>query len=182
MEWGKSLFIIIIFVLLTFQVLTSVGIKSVQENWPMYRCNPMYMPFASTLAPTKTTAGENFSFCIQDFAMSAAPSFTQPLSYVQTMTLAMMDDMTTSQQKSTEQSAKFSFSVNKMFESLFSVIAGIIAQFQILIGRLISAQGKVMASMTTILYIITTVMYAFMSMWNGIPGAMIRGFSDLVVK
>jgi hypothetical protein len=181
MEWGKSLFIIIVFVVLTFQVLMSVGIKTVQENWPEYRCNPMYMPFASTLAPTKTTAGENFSYCIQDFAMSAAPSFTQPLSYVQSMTLALMGDMTTSQEKNTEQTAKFSFSVNQMFSSLFSVIAGIVAQFQILIGKLTDAQGKMMGSMTALLYIVTATQYAFVSMWNGIPGALIRGFSSLKV-
>lgn len=181
MEWGKSLFIIIVFVLLTFQVLTSVGIKTVQENWPKYRCNPMYMPFAGTLAPTKTTAGENFSYCIHDFAMSAAPALTQPLSYVQTMTLALMGDMTTTQEKSTEQSAKFSFSVNEMFGSLFSVIAGIVAQFQILIAKLTDAQGKMMASMTALLYIVTATQYAFMSMWNGIPGELIRAFGNMHV-
>ena len=181
MEWGKSLFIIVVFVVLTFQVLTSVGIKTIQENWPQYRCNPMYMPFASTLAPTKTTASENFSYCIQDFAKTAAPSFTQPLSYVQTMTLALMGDMTTSQEKSVEQSSKFSFSVNQMFGSLFSVIAGIVAQFQILIGKLTDAQGKMMGSMTALLYIITAVQYTFISMWNGIPGGMIRMFGNMHV-
>lgn len=179
MEWGKSLFIIVVFVVLTFQVLTSVGMKTIQENWPEYRCNPMYMPFAGSLAPTKTTAAENFSYCINDFAMTTAPSFTQPLSYVQSMTLALMGDMTTSHEKSKEQSAKFSFSVKEMFGSLFSVVTGIISQFQILIAKLTDAQGKMMGSMAAILYIMTATQYAFMSMWNGIPGELIRAFSTL---
>jgi large subunit ribosomal protein L2 len=38
----------------------------------------------------------------------------------------------------------------------------------------LDVQGKVTGIITTILYIMTVVQYTFESMWNGIPGSMIK--------
>jgi hypothetical protein len=179
MEWGTSIFVIAVFLVLAGHVTASVGVRNIQDNWPENRCNPMYMPFASTLAPTPTTASENFSYCIHDFMMSAAPSFTKPLSYVQAMTLELVSSMTTSNEKSVEQTSRFSFSVSGLFKSLFGVMASIAGQFNVLISKLTDAQGKMMGAMTALLYIVTATQYAFMSMWEGIPGSMIRSFGDM---
>jgi len=40
--------------------------------------------------------------------------------------------------------------------------------------KLLDVQGKVTGIITTILYIMTVVQYTFESMWNGIPGSMIK--------
>ena len=181
MEWGKSMVIILVFVVLISNITASIGVKNIQENWPLYRCNPMVMPFASTFSPTPTTAGENFSFCVQDMMMSFGPALTQPLSYVQTMTLELIGGLTTSSEKSTEQSSKFSFSVSNMFSSIYGVVIGIVAQFNILIVKLMDAQGKMMGAMVALMHILTSVQYTFLSMWDGIPGAMIRGFDKMTV-
>lgn len=174
MAWGSSIFIIVVFTSLSFYVATSIGIKNIQENWPLYRCNPLYMPFASTLAPVPTTARENFSFCMKDFMQSAAPALTSPISYVQSMTLALMGTMSESQEKNVKQSSDLSFSINDMFKGLFAVIGGIIAQFRIMVIKLMDAQGKTMGAVTTMMYMITAVNYTFISMWEGIPGALIQ--------
>ena len=181
MEWGRSLFILFVFVLLGGHITTSIGMKSIQENWPAYRCNPMFMPFASSLAPTPTTAGENFSYCMHDFMSSAAPSLTQPLSYTQAMTVELVNSMSTSNEKSVEQSYDFSFSVSNVFNSLFSVVSSIAGQFNVIIYKLMDAQGKMMAAITALLYIVTATQYAFVSMWNGIPGKLIKTFGDMKI-
>ena len=174
MEWGKSIVIIFVFVMLTFYIATTVGIKTIQENWPLYRCNPLYMPFADTLAPVKTTARENFSYCLNDFMMSAAPALTQPLSYVQTMTLALVGQIHTSQEKSMEQNQSLTSQTSMMFDNLYEVITGVIVQFNLLINKLVDAQNKMMGTVNAIMYILVAVQYAFVSMWNGIPGALIK--------
>ena len=174
MEWGKSIFIIAVFLGLGFYIATSVGIKTIQENWPQYRCNPLYMPFASTLAPVPTTSRENFAFCLSDFMKSAAPALTQPLSYVQSMTLALTGSMVQNQETSQEKKAEHSEKVGNLFEGVFDVIGGIAAEFNILFIKLTDAQGKMMGVVVSLMYIITAVQYAFVSMWNGIPGILIR--------
>ena len=181
MDWGSSLFILLVFVILGAQISASIGMKSIQENWPAYRCNPMFMPFAGSLAPTPTTAGENFSYCMHDFMSSAAPSLTQPLSFTQAMTLELVKSMATSHEKSVEQSSNFSFSISNVFNSLFNVVSSIAGQFNLIIYKLMDAQGKMMAAITAILYIVTATQYAFMSMWNGIPGKLIKSFDNMKI-
>lgn len=174
MEWGKSIFIIAVFFGLGFYIATSVGIKTIQENWPQYRCNPLYMPFASTLAPVPTTSSENFAFCLGDFMKSAAPALTQPLSYVQSMTLALTGSMVQNQETAQEKKAEHSAQVSNLFEGVFDVIGGIAAEFNILFIKLTDAQSKMMGVVVSLMYIITATQYAFVSMWNGIPGILIR--------
>jgi len=38
------------------------NLETIKEDWVKYRCNPLYMPFASTFDPEVTTY-ENFQFC-----------------------------------------------------------------------------------------------------------------------
>jgi hypothetical protein len=132
------------------------------------------MPFASTLAPVPTTSRENFVFCLGDFMKSAAPALTQPLSYVQSMTLALTGSMVQSQQQTQENKAEHSENVSNLFEGVFSVIGGMVAEFNILFIKLTDAQGKMMGIVVSLMYIITATQYAFISMWNGIPGILIR--------
>jgi hypothetical protein len=179
MEWGKSIFIILVFVVLVGHVATSIGVKNIQENWPLYRCNPLIMPFAATFSPTPTTARDNFSFCVNDNLTSFGPSLTQPLSYVQNVTLDLLAAMTTSNEKSMKQSSNFSFSVSNMFTSVYQVLVGMVGKFNLLIIKMMDAQGKIMGSMVALMHIITAVQYTFLSMWEGIPGTMIRSFSSL---
>lgn len=74
---------IIGFVLTTFfftivlVVLFSVGnIQEVGQNWSRYRCNPFYMPFASSFGSDPI---ENFNFCINNIFNINAKSIFQPL-------------------------------------------------------------------------------------------------------
>jgi len=182
MEWLKSTFILLVFVVLVGNIAASIGIKNVQDNWPVYRCNPLVMPFAATLSPTPTTASDNFSVCVQDMMMSFGPAITQPLSYVQTMTMGLLSMMTESNENSTKETSDFSFSVSTMFTSVFNVMTGIIAEFNLIIIKMMDAQGKIMGAMVTMMHIVTAVQYTFNSMWNGIPGQMMRSFDKLHVK
>ena len=181
MEWFKSTVIIVVFLVLAGNIATSIGIKNVQENWPLYRCNPLVMPFAASLSPTPTTARDNFSVCVQDMMMSFGPALTQPLSYVQTMTLGLLGALADTSEKSTAQTSKFSFSVSNMFGSVYKVVLGIVAEFNLLIIKMMDAQGKTMGAIVTMMHVMTAVQYTFTSMWEGIPGAMIRGFDKMTV-
>ena len=58
-------------------VLFTVGnISEVSSNWPRYRCNPIYMPFASSFGSDPV---ENFNFCINNIFGANAISIFQPL-------------------------------------------------------------------------------------------------------
>lgn len=184
MGWGKAAVILIVFTVLVVNVTLTVGIKSVQDNWVLYRCNPLLMPFVSYFAPpgTDITAEENFTYCIQDSMTNFAPALLQPLTYVQGMTMDLLGSLNTSTEKTTEQSSWIQKSAGSIISAVYTVFEGLVSSFNVLIAKLVDVQGKLMGIITTMLYIMTTINYAFISMWDGIPGQLIKSFSKLSKK
>jgi hypothetical protein len=98
------------------------------------------------------------------------------------MTLSLMGSMTESNESSVKQTSEFSFSVSNLFQGLFSIISGVAGQFNVIFQKLADAQGKMTGAMAAVVYIVASTQYTFMSMWNGIPGSMIRTFGDVKMK
>jgi len=179
LDWIKSIFIICIFLFFIAADSYNANVQSIQDNWSLYRCNPMMMPFASYFAPpgTEITTQDNFSYCIQSMMTTFAPSITQPFEYLQSMSVDMMGSISDSTSASMQQSSQTTSNTGSIFSSIYGVFINIIVQFNIIVIKLTDIQGKISAVMTTLLYILTTVEYTFESMWNGIPGAMIKTIS-----
>ena len=51
--------------------------KDIQENWVEYRCNPLYMPFASQFS--EVGMSENFQYCTNQYAHGIFKILTQPI-------------------------------------------------------------------------------------------------------
>ena len=179
MDWLKSIFIISIFLFFIAMDSYNANVQSIQNNWSLYRCNPMMMPFASYFAPqgTEITTQDNFSYCIQSMMSTFAPSITQPFEYLQSMSVDMMGSINDSVTASTQQSSELRSNTGSIFDSIYGVFINVIVQFNMIIIKMMDVQGKISAVMTTLLYIMTTVQYTFESMWNGIPGKMIQTIS-----
>jgi hypothetical protein len=145
-----------------------------QDNWALYRCNPVLMPFAGFISPDGTSTQNNFSFCIQNIMASFAPTVTHPFTYLQNMTLEMVNSINTSTESSTNQTSWMTGSISGIFQNIYAIFLNVIVEFNIIIIKLIDIQGKIAGIIATILYIMTAVMNTFESMWNGVPGAMIK--------
>ncbi len=179
-EWALSIWIIILFSLFpTFDAITG-GMDSIRSNWSLYRCNPAMLPFASYFAPKGTliTSEENFAYCTQTMLSSFAPNIMQPFAYLQSMTVDMMGSISSSLQSSKGEFSSFKFGASGIFQSLFKVFINIIIQFNILSIKMTDTQGKLTGIVSTVMYIMTTVLYTFEGMWNGVPGAMIRAIGN----
>lgn len=175
-DWVQSIVIIILFSLFPMIDAITGGMQTIQDNWSLYRCSPVMLPFASYFAPKGTviTTQDNFSYCTQTMMASFAPNIMQPFAYLQSMTVDMMGSINDSMKSSTTQSSSLSLSTANITQSLYSVFMNIIIQFNILSIKMSDTQGKLTGIVTTIMYIMTAVQYTFESMWNGIPGAMIK--------
>ena len=175
-EWMLSLTIIILFFMFPIFDAITDGIDNIRANWSLYRCNPVMMPFASYFAPKGTviTSEENFGYCTQTMLASFAPNIMQPFAYLQSMTIDMMGSISNSLQASKGEFSSFKFGASGIFQSLFKVFINIIIQFNILSIKMTDTQGKLTGIVSTIMHIMTAVLYTFESMWNGVPGAMIR--------
>lgn len=67
--------IVTIIFLVTVILFFAIGnLREIAENWPRYRCNPAFMPFASNFG---YDVKENFEFCLNSvFRMKASEIFT----------------------------------------------------------------------------------------------------------
>jgi len=173
-EWFQSCLIFIIFFMLFSINLFGSGVQNLKDNWALYRCNPIMIPFAGFISPDGTSTPDNFSFCIQSIISSFAPTITQPFSYLQTMTIDMMESANKSDEQTTEETSNLRDNIANIFKNIYAVFINIIIQFNIIVIKLIDTQGKMSGIMTSILHIMTAVQYTFESMWNGVPGDMIR--------
>jgi hypothetical protein len=152
------------------------AMKDVQSNWAANRCNPIMMPFAGFIAPkgTEVSTSDNFAFCVQTLMASFAPTILQPFSYLQNMSVDMMGSINDSLATTTEQSSFMTFRLSNIIGSIYGVFLNVIVEFNVIVLKLLDVQGKLTGVITSILYIMTVVQYAFESMWKGVPGAMIK--------
>jgi hypothetical protein len=178
-DWFHSLFIFLVFIVLLSANILNSGVQNLQDNWALYRCNPIMMPFAGYIAPDGTSTQDNFSFCIQSIISNFAPTITQPFSYLQTMTADMMDSINTSTASSLGQTSWLKDGVSGIIANVYSIFLNVIVEFNIIVIKLIDTQGKISGIIATVLYIMTAVQYTFESMWNGIPGVMIKTIGKL---
>jgi ABC-type transport system involved in cytochrome bd biosynthesis fused ATPase/permease subunit len=72
------------------------------------------------------------------------------------------------QQQQAQQKTSFSFG------SISSIIANVIVTFNVIVIKLIAAQGRSSAIMATLMHVLMATKMTFESMWNGIPGKMIQ--------
>jgi hypothetical protein len=84
--------VLLIFVYLCAYAYLKVRANSsyIRKNWPTYRCNPSYMPFAGmVMQPTDMSNSEyaqmNFEHCFQSVMNGVATSFMEPLYYTQSL-------------------------------------------------------------------------------------------------
>ena len=180
-DWVQSIFIVAMFSIFLIADAFHGSVQSVQDNWNLHRCNPAMIPFAGHFAPKGTTLStqDNFSYCVQSMMSNFAPAFTQPFAHLQSMTVDMMGSINDNMGASVSQSSSFNFNVTSIFKSVYSVFLNVVVEFNILTTKLLDAQGKISAIMTTLLYVVTAVQYTFESMWNGIPGKMIQAIGKL---
>ena len=175
-DWIQSILILVLFTMFPMFDAMTYSMKDIRSNWAANRCNPVMMPFANYFAPkgTEVNTADNFSYCIQSLMSSFAPTILQPFSYLQSMSVDMMGSINDSLASSTEQSSWMTFSVANILGSIYGVFLNVIVEFNLIVLKLLDVQGKLSGIITTILYIMTAVQLTFESMWNGVPGAMIK--------
>ncbi len=173
----KGIVIILSCFLCMTLIMASGQLQNIQQNWGVYRCLPTVMPVAGYIGPPGTTTSNNFSYCMQSDMTSLAPGILQPFAYLQTKTTGMMSGITNSLVAAREQQNNSKVQSAGMFSSIYSMFANIIVSFNLIIIKMMAAQGRSAGILATLLHIMTTVSLTFESMWNGVPGKMIKALA-----
>ena len=167
----SSILIVLIFISLYLFNFLVIGIQQIKDNWPMYRCNPMVMPFANIFG---YDAEENFAYCIKTSQSSFMGSFMKPLSANIDAIGSVATELTSNIADARSFLGDFRGSVGSIFGNVFGAFFSIIVEVQKILVNMKHMMGKLLATMVTMLHLISGSIMTMESAWNGLPGGLVR--------
>ena len=166
-NWMNFIYINLAFVLYIAGVFYYGQIAQIKANWPLYRCNPMYMYLADDIE-------SNFVFCIQNMQTGFMGYLLQPLTYVTTSISSMLGGFSESINNVRGMFDKIRTLISSTIQSVFGVFLNLVIEFQKITISINDLIGKIIGTMVSLMYILSGSITTMNSTWNGPPGQMIR--------
>jgi len=166
-----TIFIIIIFILLYIFNILSIGINKIKDDWPLYRCNPSVMPFASVFGQDTS---KNFTYCIQNMQTNYMSYLMQPVMYILKIIGTLGEAITNAINDVRAFFDKIRNFITSLVEGIFSVFLNILIEFQRITINVKDLFGKLIGIMATLLFTLDGSMKTMDSTWAGPPGQLVR--------
>ena len=170
-DLSLSIIVIFIFMLLYIFNILVVGIQRIKDNWPIYRCQPLIMPFAGVFGHK---AGENFAYCIQNMQKGYMDALLQPLSFNIDALGDITSGLTDGLNANRSFLAGFRMNISDTFMNIFNIMFNIMIEVQRTVINIKDMMGKLIGIMTTTLNILSGSIMTMNSAWNGPPGDLVR--------
>lgn len=170
-NWINFIYVNLGFVAYTLGLYYVVSVDEIKKNWPLYRCNPVYMPLADDLT-------QNFTYCIQTMTSSFMGNLLQPLTFITSSLQTNMSSFTGEINAIRDMFNKIRDFISNIFQSIFGVFLNIIIEFQKIIIGLNDLFGKTIGIITTLLFVIDGSIQTMNSAWNGPTGQLVRAIGS----
>ena len=166
-NWFNFLYVNIAFAIYIAGVFYYSQLAEIKANWPLYRCNPMYMPLADNIE-------ENFIYCIQSMQTNFMGYLLEPLTYITNaigkMQFGFLDDINNIRAMFNKVRTFFS----SIIQSVFGIFLNLIIEFQRIIIGIKDLIGKTIGIMVSLMYVMDGSIKTMNSVWNGPPGQMVK--------
>jgi len=166
-NWVNFLYVNIAFAIYIAGVFYYSQMAQIKANWPLYRCNPMYMFLADDVE-------SNFTYCIQTMQTNFMGYLLQPLTFITGSLTSMMGGFMTDIQNIRAMFDKVRTFLSTIIESIFGVFLNLIIEFQRITIGIKDLIGKTIGIMVSFMYIMDGSIKTMNSTWNGPPGQMVR--------
>jgi len=170
-DTAKMFMIILLFFGMGAYVILSSGLQNIKKEWPIYRCNPMMMPFASQFG---FDAMENFTFCISKMQAGSMGFFLQPLHHMISSLGEIGGEMSSAVNSVRHVLTYIRQRAISVITSVLGIFMNIIIQIQTILIKIKDLVMKLLGVMVTILYIMQSSKSLGLSVWNGAPGVILR--------
>ena len=166
-NWVNFLYVNIAFAVYIAGVFYFNQLAQIKAQWPLYRCNPMYMFLADNVE-------QNFVYCIQSMQTNFMGYLLQPLTFITDSLGSMLGGFMDDIQNIRAMFNKIRVFFSSIFQSIFGVFMNIVIEFQRITIGIIDLIGKTIGIMTTLLYMLDGSIMTMQSTWNGPPGQIVR--------
>jgi hypothetical protein len=166
-----SILVIFMFILLYLFNILVVGMQRIKDNWPVYRCQPLIMPFASIFGHDSS---ENFAYCIANMQKNFMGPLLQPLQFNVSMLGDITGGLTTGLNSNRSFMGKFRDNISDTFMNIFGIVFNISIELQKTVINVKDMVAKLVGIMTTTMYVIGGSMMTMQSAWDGPPGDLVK--------
>jgi hypothetical protein len=166
-NWVNFLYVNIAFAIYIAGVFYYSQVSEIKANWPLYRCNPMYMPLADNME-------ENFTYCIQSMQSGFMGHLLEPLTFITNSIGTMMGGFMNDIQSIRGMFNKIRAQFSNIIQSIFGVFLNLIIEFQKITISIKDLIGKTIGIMISLMYVMDGSIKTMNSTWNGPPGQMVK--------
>jgi len=166
-HWVNFVYINIAFAIYIAGVFYYNQTTQIKANWPLYRCNPMYMFLANDIE-------ENFIYCVQNIQTSFMGYLLQPLTFITSSLTTSLGGFMGDIQNIRAMFNKIRTFFSSIIDSIFGVFLNLIIEFQRITIGIKDLIGKTIGIMVSLMYVMDGSIKTMNSTWNGPPGQMVR--------
>tara|TARA_Y100000389_G_scaffold49369_1_gene45061 strand:+ start:561 stop:1145 length:585 start_codon:yes stop_codon:yes gene_type:complete len=163
----QSFLIIIIFGLLQLTNLFAVGVKHIKNNWSLYRCNPLIIPFAGLFGHDPQ---ETFTYCAHNYNMNFMQYLMDPLKWMVGNIGNIGKDVSDTVGDIVNLGSSTNSGIFSVFTNIYGTATNVLAQFQIIVLGLKDTFSKIVGILITFLYLLKGIEYAVPSALLTPPG------------
>jgi hypothetical protein len=166
-NWVNFLYVNIAFAIYIAGVFYYSQIAEIKANWPLYRCNPMYMFLADDIE-------QNFTYCIQTMQTSFMGTLLAPLTYITGTLGTQLGGFMNDIQNIRAMFNKIRTFFSSIIQSVFGVFLNLVIEFQRITIGIKDLIGKTIGIMVSLMYVMDGSIQTMNSTWNGPPGQLVR--------
>lgn len=170
-DWYNFMFVNLAFILLFCANVYFIYIADIKKNWPLYRCNPMYMPLSDNIT-------QDFTQCVQTIQTGYIGKLLEPV------TKSISDISLLSNVLGKDIGSIFGSIMNlgnflnTLVDSIKALFANLILEFVKLTFSIKDMIGKLIGVVVIIVNILDSLNKTAMSLWNGPPGKLVKGLGS----
>ena len=166
-NWINFIYVNLGFTLYTVATYYLSSLKEIKDNWPLYRCNPMYMPLSDNMSA-------DFTYCVQNITTSFMGYLLQPLTFITSSLSSLGGDFSNQINNIREMFNKIRTFVSTIIQSIFGVFLNLIIEFQKIIMGMKDLIGKTIGILVTLMYVLDGSIKTMNSAWKGPSGQLVR--------
>lgn len=166
-NWLNFVYVNIAFVIYMAGVFYYNQLAEIKEDWPKYRCNPMYMFLADNVE-------ENFTYCVQNMQTGLMGYLLEPITFVTNSLTSQLGGFSDDIQNIRAMFDKIRTFFSSIVQNIFGVFLNLIIEFQRITIGIKDLMGKSIGIMVSLMYVMDGSIKTMNSTWNGPPGQMVR--------
>jgi hypothetical protein len=166
-NWVNFIYVNLAFALYVGAIFYYSQVAQIKAQWPLYRCNPMYMPLADNME-------ENFVYCVQSMQTNFMGHLLQPLTFITSSLGGVLGGFVGEINDIRAMFDKIRTFISDTIQSIFGVFLNLVIEFQRITMGIKDLIGKTIGVMVSLMYIMDGSIKTMNSTWNGPPGQLVR--------